>query len=106
MLSSGTLYVLYVTAPYMLCCVVRQVSVQSLVGMAQSLASQAAAQLISLDMPASHVAAVVVTAGRKAAGLHPIWPKSLMVVTGLLNPQASAPAQQLLTELTAPTSSS
>lgn len=83
-----------------------QVSIQSLVGVAQSLAAQVIAQPISLDMPASHVAAVLVTAGRKAAGLHPVWPKSLMVMTGLLNPQGSAPAQQLLADLAAPASSS
>lgn len=88
-----------------LCCAVFQVSVQSLVGMAQSLAAQAVSQPISLDMPASHVAAVLVTAGRKGAGLHPIWPKALMVMTGLLNPQGSAPAQQLLADLAMPGSS-
>jgi hypothetical protein len=52
-----------------------------------------------MDMPASHVAAMLVTAGRKAAGLFPFWPKCLMVMTGLLNPHASPAAQQLLSEL-------
>jgi hypothetical protein len=78
-----------------------QVSDQSLVGMAQSLAVQAVAQPVSLDMPTSHLAGALVTAGRKAAGLYPTWPKCLMVLTGLLNPQDAAPAQQLLTDLAA-----
>lgn len=78
-----------------------QVSDQSLVGTAQSLAVQAVAQPVSLDMPASHLAGALVTAGREAAGLYPTWPKCLMVLTGLLNPQDAAPAQQLLTDLAA-----
>lgn len=76
-----------------------QVSVQSLVGMAQTVLPKAVAQPISLEMPASHVAAALVTAGRKAAGLFPVWPKCLMVMTGLLNPQGSASAKQLLSDL-------
>lgn len=76
-------------------------SVQSLVGSAHSLAAQAVAQPASLDLPASRVAAVLVTAGRKAAGLFPLWPKCLTVVTGLLNPLSSAAAQQLLADLAA-----
>lgn len=78
-----------------------QVSDQSLVGTAQSLAARAVAQPASLDMPASHLARALVTAGRKATGLYPTWPKCLMVMTGLLNPQDAAPAQQLLTDLAA-----
>lgn len=81
------------------CCL--QVTVQSLVGSAQSMVAQAVAQSVSLEMPASHVAAALLTAGRKAAGLFPNWPKCLMVMTGILNPQESAPAQQLLSDLAA-----
>lgn len=81
------------------CCCAVQVSVQSLVGMAQTVLPKAVAQPISLEMPASHVAAALVTAGRKAAGLFPVWPKCLMVMTGLLNPQGSASAKQLLSDL-------
>ncbi len=76
-----------------------QVSVQSLVGAAQTLLPKAVAQPISLEMPASHVAAALVTAGRKGAGLFPVWPKCLMVMTGLLNPQTSQSAQQLRADL-------
>lgn len=81
------------------CAVCAQVSAQTLVGQALSLAAEAVRQPVSMDMPASHVAAALVTAGRKAAGLFPFWPKCLMVMTGLLNPHGSAAAQQLLSEL-------
>jgi hypothetical protein len=70
------------------------------------MAAQQVTQPTSLDVPASHLAASLVTAGRKAAGLYPIWPKCLMVMTGLLNPEMSAPAQQLLSDLAAAQGSS
>jgi hypothetical protein len=79
--------------------VLLQVSPQSLVGLAYSLAAQAAASPCSIELPASLVAAVLVTCGRKAAGLYPVWPKCLMVVTGLVTPQSNSAAQQLLAEL-------
>lgn len=74
-------------------------SQQSLIGDAPALAARAMSQPGSKDLSARDLAAVLLVAGRQAGGLFPVWPKCLVVLTGLRDPTAAAPAAQLLQEL-------
>eukprot|EP00878_Enallax_costatus_P012597 GHUV01013156.1.p1 GENE.GHUV01013156.1~~GHUV01013156.1.p1 ORF type:complete len:710 (+),score=269.29 GHUV01013156.1:1298-3427(+) len=76
----------------------RKVPPASLVGEALALSGHASSHLSSLSMPASQLAAVLLVAGRQSRGLHPVWPKALVVLTGMLSPVGSA-QQQFLQEL-------
>jgi hypothetical protein len=76
-----------------------QVSAQSLVGDVVALAAKASPHPSAQDLSARDLAAVLIVAGRQAGGMFPAWPKCLVVLTGVLNPAAPAPAQQLLQEL-------
>lgn len=88
-------------SPCCCCCRCRQVSKHTLVGDAHALAARAMAQPCAKDLSARDVAAVLLVAGRQAGGLYPIWPKCLVVLTGVRDPAALAPAAQLLQELSA-----
>lgn len=75
-----------------------QVPPASLIGEALALAGHASSHLSSLGMPASQLAALLVVAGRQSRGLHPVWPKVLVVLTGMMGPVDGA-QQQFLQEL-------
>lgn len=72
--------------------------VASLLGDSHALAAAAVSSPASLGVPASQLAGLVVCAGRQARGLYPVWPKVLVVLTGLMHP-AGEQHQQLLQEL-------
>lgn len=78
--------------------IVLQVSPISLVGGAFDLAEHAVSHLSSLGLPAGQLAALLVIAGRQSRGLYPVWPKALVVLTGMLHPVGEA-QQELLQEL-------
>ena len=48
----------------------------------------------------AQLAGILVAAGRQARGLFPVWPKALVVLTGMLTPVGEG-QQQLLQELVA-----
>eukprot|EP00879_Flechtneria_rotunda_P003046 GHRR01003266.1.p1 GENE.GHRR01003266.1~~GHRR01003266.1.p1 ORF type:complete len:686 (+),score=259.67 GHRR01003266.1:1502-3559(+) len=72
----------------------RKVAASCLIGEALSLCAVAVKEASALEIPPSHLAAVVVAAGRQAQGLYPVWPKVLWVLTGISNPVGEM--QQLL----------
>lgn len=75
-----------------------QVPPASLIGEALALASRCPELPGSLGMPATQLAGLLVMAGRQGHGLYPVWPKALMVLTGMLSPAGDA-HQQLLQDL-------
>lgn len=77
-----------------------QVPAASLIGEASALAGHCPQLPASLGMPVAQLAGILVAAGRQARGLFPVWPKALVVLTGMLTPVGEG-QQQLLQELVA-----
>ncbi|WIA08874.1 hypothetical protein OEZ85_008295 [Tetradesmus obliquus] len=78
----------------------RKVPAASLIGEASALAGHCPQLPASLGMPVAQLAGILVAAGRQARGLFPVWPKALVVLTGMLTPVGEG-QQQLLQELVA-----
>jgi hypothetical protein len=75
-----------------------QVPAASLVGEAAALASYCPQLPATLGLPVVQLAGILVAAGRQARGLFPVWPKALVVLTGMLTPVGEG-QQQLLQDL-------
>jgi hypothetical protein len=51
-----------------------------------------------VGLPVVQLAGILIAAGRQARGLFPVWPKALVVLTGMLTPVGEG-QQQLLQDL-------
>jgi hypothetical protein len=75
-----------------------QVPAASLIGEAAALAGHCPQLPATVGLPVVQLAGILIAAGRQARGLFPVWPKALVVLTGMLTPVGEG-QQQLLQDL-------